>query len=269
MIDDDRYTTIPPMLVPESGVVPTRSSKFFSQRHVKTLAELKNGLYIRVFFQPVFSNGRMLSFGVERVYGKPFKDTRKRTVTIFGRGMWKVYGESEAKRESWERKYSSSEYGVNFVDSLGIKSLNNSVVLFRYSSRMWLELQRIASIGDFAAWCFYKDKLPTDESYLIFSEEVEHERYMDQMQSDYLRSAYDYEPDWDDDPSFDYDDDGAGVVDDTGLDPHTSDLDDLSRLSLDAAAYDLSYEKDHPSTELELMNERALDDHATTERRRP
>lgn len=163
----------------ESNMIQSMRDRYFNQRRIKKLTQLKAGFYIRVHFQPLFANGRMLSFSVESVIGKPFVVIDQHDK----RRNWKVW---QRKTDRWP-----NDNRQMYVDDMGVRERIGpyGAVIFRFSNDLLLRLEAVREQGDFASWCWFHGVSSTEDTYREFETQVSWEREMDRA----MDSAYDFD----------------------------------------------------------------------------
>lgn len=188
----DDYITVPPHEEVPHMLLST--SRHFSKHRVTKFSDAKAGWYIRVFFQPLYGNGRMLSMSIYQMYGRPYVQRTARTDGERG-----YTGESpqmkvrEITYNRYEEPY-HCERDRTFLSDAGINNRINGARLYRFTSKLWRELRDIQRMDDFAAWCWFTGNVPSEDQYLEFYLHVESEREEDRMWSR-IESDYDYTDD--------------------------------------------------------------------------
>lgn len=216
MVSDFKTTPAMPGVMP---VIPDPTSRFFNKARIRNLDDLKEGHYIRVWWQPLYANGSMMAIEHRQFAGKPYRYKNKETSLYGSYKIKKRLSSKEAAREAFFDKAPASirELGRSqFTSDLGVGGqlfARHSAQLFRFSSKMLLELERIQSMGDFATFCWFHNMTPSVASYVDFVEVVEMERYEERI---FNGSLYEHSETFYDDPLEDpYDD---RHVDDTSMD---------------------------------------------------
>lgn len=174
MTFEDEFTTTPPYVEVPHLLLST--ARHFSKDRVTKDSDVKAGWYIRLFFQPLYRNGRMLFMSTKQMYGRPYIQNRSKS--------WMRASLQMKCRDLTYNKHGElyvSDHLRTYLSDAGINDRPCGPRLYRFSSRLWNEILSIQEMGDFPAWCWFMGTIPSSDSYLDFIDVVESERAEDRM----------------------------------------------------------------------------------------
>ena len=147
------------------------TDKWVASRTITKMDDLKEGSYLRVYYQPIFTIP--LSVSVTKVFGKPFK----RASSIGRDWRMPLVKSTKLVDKTDPLWWLDSEH---FVSSLGVDRLplrdsvprmhQMSVRLFRFSNRLQNFLKDLQDGDPFLSYCWFYSASPTPGVFELYEE---------------------------------------------------------------------------------------------------